>query len=91
MTSGGAHTSHTVLVGALAALLEVVPPGAPQLAYEHAALDDNVLGKRTEGARRRTFRYLKELYLLWSFAVQPPAAAQAACTWRISATVGAEG
>jgi hypothetical protein len=62
--SGGAHTSHTALVGALAALLDAIPPGAPQFAYEHAALDDNVLGKRTEGARRRTFRYLKELYLL---------------------------
>jgi len=27
----------------------------------------------------------------WSFAVQPPAAVQAACTWRISAMVGVEG
>jgi hypothetical protein len=62
--SSGAHTSHTVVIGALAALLEAIPPGAPQVAYEHAALDDNVLGKQTEGARRRTFRYLKELYLL---------------------------
>src|SRR6266540_2213588 len=28
---------------------------------------------------------------IWSFAVHWPAAAQAACTWRISALVGAEG
>jgi Tol biopolymer transport system component len=29
--------------------------------------------------------------LVWSFAVQPVAAVQAACTWRISAMVGVEG
>jgi hypothetical protein len=62
--SGGAHTSHTLLFGALTALLEAVPLEAPPSKYAHAALKDNVLGKRTEGARRRTFRYLKELYLL---------------------------
>ncbi len=62
--SGGAHTSHTVVIDALAALLDAIPPDASQVEYEHAALDGNVLGKQTEGARRRTFRYLKELYLL---------------------------
>jgi len=62
--SGGPHTSHTILISALAALLDVIPPGASQVEYEHAALDGNALGKQTEGARRRTFRYLKELYLL---------------------------
>lgn len=62
--SGGPNTSHTIVVPALTALLAEVPPGAPQTAYAHAALEGNVLGKGTEGARRRTFRYLKELYLL---------------------------
>jgi hypothetical protein len=62
--SGGPNTSHTIVIGALAALLEAVPAGATQAAYEHAALEGNVLAKQTEGARRRTFRYLKELYLL---------------------------
>jgi hypothetical protein len=28
---------------------------------------------------------------IWSFAVQPSAAAQAACTWRISGRVGVQG
>jgi hypothetical protein len=62
--SGGAHTSHTTVISALAALLGAIPPEASQVEYERAALDGNVLGKQTEGARRRTFRYLKELYLL---------------------------
>jgi hypothetical protein len=62
--SGGTNTSHTIVISALAALLDAVPPSAPQDDYEHAALQGNVLGKETEGARRRTFRYLKELYLL---------------------------
>jgi hypothetical protein len=62
--SGGTNTSHTIVVPALAALLEAVPAGAPAAAYEQAALEANVLGKSTDGARRRTFRYLRELYLL---------------------------
>ncbi len=62
--SGGTNTSHTIVVGALAALLDAVPQEAPQTAYEHAAIEANVLGKDTDGARRRTFRYLRELYLL---------------------------
>ena len=62
--SGGPNTSHTIVVSSLAALLDAVPMGASRVEYEKAALVDNVLGKQTEGARRRTFRYLKELYLL---------------------------
>jgi hypothetical protein len=62
--SGGPNTSHTIVIGALTALLGGVPADAPPAAYEQAALDANVLSKDTEGARRRTFRYLRELYLL---------------------------
>jgi hypothetical protein len=62
--SGGTNTSHTVIVKALAMLFDAVPAGAPPSAYERAAIEGNVLGKQTEGARRRTLRYLKELYLL---------------------------
>ncbi len=62
--SGGTNTSHTVVIAALAALLDAVPPDAPPAAYEQAAIEANVLGKDTDGARRRTFRYLRELYLL---------------------------
>jgi len=62
--SGGPNTSHTIVVDALAMLLAALPTGAAQAEYEEAALKGNMLGKQTEGARRRTFRYLKELYLL---------------------------
>ncbi|MBA2424224.1 MAG: hypothetical protein H0V58_02565 [Actinobacteria bacterium] len=62
--SGGTNTSHTIGVQALAALLAAVSSGAPHIDYRQAALEGNVLSKKTDGARRRTFRYLKELYLL---------------------------
>lgn len=62
--SGGATTSHTVLVPALRALLDAVDRGADSLAYSTAVLERNVLGKQTAESRRRTLRYLRELYLL---------------------------
>jgi hypothetical protein len=62
--SGGTNTSHTIVVGALEALLDAVPLAAAAAEYEQAVLEENVLGKNTDGARRRTFRYLRELYLL---------------------------
>jgi hypothetical protein len=62
--SGGTNTSHTIVVRALNALLNAVPADAPHAAYAEAAIEGNVVGKSTEGARRRTFRYLRELYLL---------------------------
>lgn len=62
--SGGTNTSHTIIIGALTSLLDAVPVAARQEAYEQAVLESNVLSKETEGARRRSFRYLKELYLL---------------------------
>ena len=63
--SGGANTSHTLLIGDLAALLTAVPRAdATQADYAAAVIDANVLGKDTDGGRRRNFRYLRELYLL---------------------------
>ena len=62
--SGGANTSHTILIGALATLLDALPSGASESDYMRSALEENVLGKQTHEARRRTYRYLKELYLL---------------------------
>lgn len=62
--SGGTNTSHTIIVPALTTLLSAESPHASVEDYERAVLEDNVLSKDTEGARRRTFRYLKELYLL---------------------------
>lgn len=62
--SGGTNTSHTIVVPALSSLLEAVPADASASDYEAAVLAHNVLGKDTDGARRRTLRYLRELYLL---------------------------
>ena len=62
--SGGANTSHTIVIPALQQLLNAVPRDASRDDYERAVLTDNVLGKDTVGARKRTFRYLRELYLL---------------------------
>jgi hypothetical protein len=45
-------------------VLEAVPQSGDFADYSHAVLDDNILGKATEGSRKRTFRYLRELYLL---------------------------
>lgn len=67
--SGGPNTSHTITLLALQALLETVPPSAPFEEYEHAALVDNVLSKSTEASRKRTFRYLRELYILESDSI----------------------
>lgn len=62
--SGGSNTSHTISLPALKTLLEAVPSSGSFDDYERAALVDNVLGKATEGSRKRTFRYLRELYVL---------------------------
>lgn len=62
--SGGATTSHTIVVPALQLLLEKVGCKADAADYEYAVLEDNLLGKSTIGARRRTLRYLRELYIL---------------------------
>lgn len=62
--SGGTNTSHTIVVPALQQLLGSVGRDAEAGAYEEAVVQQNVLGKETVGARKRTFRYLRELYLL---------------------------
>jgi hypothetical protein len=46
--SGGTNTSHTIVVGALTALLDAVPMAAPPAAYERAALEANDWLRRCE-------------------------------------------
>jgi hypothetical protein len=62
--SGGATTSHTIVLPALQHLLTEVGTSASVRAYERAVLELNVLGKDTVESRRRTLRYLRELYVL---------------------------
>jgi hypothetical protein len=66
---GGANTSHTIILPALSSLLDAVPSTASFEDYEHAVVVDNVLGKATECSRKRTFRCLRELYLLRNDAI----------------------
>jgi hypothetical protein len=61
---GGPSTSQTIMVGSLNTLFELTTPSAPVVAYRTAVLDDNVLGKRTAGAREWAFRQLRRFYLL---------------------------
>lgn len=62
--SGGTHTSRTLLLSELTAVLAAVSPDAAQEVYQAAIVDDNVLGKKTLNSRRRSYRYLRELYAL---------------------------
>ena len=63
-TAGGTNTSHTIAVGHLTALLAAVRADAERVDYEAAAVEQNLLGRATFEGRRRTFRYLRELYIL---------------------------
>lgn len=62
--AGGANTSHTIALKHLSSLLAAVSPTANREAYQEAAIEQNILGRSTFEGRRRTFRYLRELYLL---------------------------
>lgn len=67
--SGGATTSHTVVIPALTVLMDFVASDGSASDYEYAVLERNILGKNTVGSRKRTLRYLRELYLLRSDSV----------------------
>ena len=62
--SGGASTSQTIAVQDLQLLLDRLGTKATASDYERAVIEDNVLGKRTSESRRRTLRYIRELYIL---------------------------
>jgi hypothetical protein len=61
---GGPSTSQTIMVSSLALLFELLPADAPTDAYRQAIRDENVLGKRTAGAREWAFRQLRRFYAL---------------------------
>lgn len=56
--------SHTIGIPHLVELLRVVPSDAPTKKYREAIVDGNVLGRPTQAGRQRSFRHLRELYLL---------------------------
>lgn len=63
-TSGGSHSSRTIMLAELELLLDAVPSGSPPDTYRSAILTLNVLGKGTESTRQKSLRHLRELYAL---------------------------
>lgn len=58
------HTSRTMMLAELAALLAATPPDSTHAAYWAACVEDNVLSKGTPITRRTTAQRLSELYAL---------------------------
>lgn len=56
--------SHTIGVPHLEELLRAVAPDAGETSYRNAVVEQNVLGRPTQAGRLRSFRHLRELYLL---------------------------
>jgi hypothetical protein len=62
VTPGGAHSSRTMMLDEVRKLLTAAPISSDDSAYRTAILDDNLLGKKTEDGRKKTFRFLRELF-----------------------------
>lgn len=60
----GTHTSRTIMLKELSALLANCPPDASRDDYLSAILKDNCLGKRTAATRKLSSQRLSELYAL---------------------------
>jgi hypothetical protein len=60
----GTHSSRTLMLEELTALLAAVPRNADRLAYAAAAVEDNCLAKPTIATRRLSIQRLSELYAL---------------------------
>jgi len=60
----GTHTSRTMMLAELTAVLAAVPETAPRQAYVEAVVEANCLSKPTTSTRRRTLKYLTQLYAL---------------------------
>ena len=62
VADSGPHTSKTLMVKELEALLAAVPVEAPAKAYRAAIVEENVLGKRTLSTRKETASRLTALH-----------------------------
>ena len=62
VAQSGPHTSKTLMLQELEALLAAIPPDAPAKAYRTAIVDENVLGKRTLSTRKETATRLTALH-----------------------------
>ena len=59
-----AHTSKTMMLPELRALLAATPADATLEQYRAAAIDENAMGKGTATTRAKTFYFLRKLYTL---------------------------
>jgi hypothetical protein len=64
LIKGGAHTSRTMMLVELEALIRAVPHGSSEEQYAEAVVDRNALGKETVSSRKKSLSHLKELYAL---------------------------
>ena len=62
VADSGPHTSKTLMLQELEALLAAIPPDAPAKAYRAAIVEENVLGKRTLSTRKETATRLTALH-----------------------------
>ena len=62
VAQSGPHTSKTLMLQELEALLAAVPADAPAKAYRAAIVEENVLGKRTLSTRKETASRLTALH-----------------------------
>ncbi|MEY4807849.1 MAG: hypothetical protein RLZZ206_2238 [Cyanobacteriota bacterium] len=62
VADSGPHTSKTLMLQELEALLAAVPADAPAKAYRAAVVEENVLGKRTLSTRKETASRLIALH-----------------------------
>ncbi len=60
----GAHSSRTIMLDEITALLAASPPDATRDDYRALIIGDNALAKRTAATRRSTYQRLSELYAL---------------------------
>jgi hypothetical protein len=60
----GTHTSRTIMLNELTAVLAAVARNGKPDQYRAAIVDDNCLGKQTASTRRLTLQRLRELYAL---------------------------
>jgi hypothetical protein len=58
----GTHTSRTMMLDELSAVLAAVPASAKSEEYASAIIEDNCLGKQTIANRRHSLQHLRELY-----------------------------
>jgi hypothetical protein len=60
----GTHTSRTMMLAELSALLAICGPDSTKEDYLHAIIEDNALGKSTVSTRKLSAQRLAELYAL---------------------------